>query len=589
MPLPDPHGWITRIDVTSSLQWCIFRQLQGRRALEQSTTAMNSAKTTAARPSDAARILAVDSLFEAVSRSGSPGLALAVYRADHAPVLRGYGYADLEHYVPNAARTVFHVASVSKQFAAFAIALLAREDQVDLDADVRGYLPLVPDFGHLITVRHLIHHTSGLRDQWSLFALGGHELDNRLRQAQIVNMVARQRGLNFEPGTEYLYCNTGYTLLAEIVRAVTGQTLREFTTERIFLPLGMTRTFFYDDVTEVVPGRAHSYFKGDDGNWHRSLLNYDNVGATSLFTTAEDMLKWVENFSHPTVGDEALIEQVITSGTLRNGTPINYAFGLTRGIYAGREAVLHTGADAAFRAVMAYFPGADFGLSLLANHPVEDLDRFIHAITDIFLNDNIGKIKSHRPAVVRCEEQLLRNLPGCYVAEYEPLALLEQQDDQIVWKSAGGDAKPVMFRADGTFDRGDAFHPWTYFRPQRDSNGNIVAFEDLAAKALGTTKQYHRIEPARPTLAELRELTGNYRSLELDVTYTFSVEDGQLTARSIWSSKAVTFTPSARDRFDAEPYWMSVLQVIRDTRDRPTGFRLHGDRIRNVVLTRVAD
>src|SRR5690606_10763341 len=148
---------------------------------------------------------------------------------------------------PITPRTQFHVASVSKQFAAFSIALLAREGKVDLDADVRTYLPYVPDFGRKITVRHLLLHPSGLRDQWSLFEIGGRSLDDRLRQAQIVNMVARQRALNFDPGTRYSYSNTGYTLLGEIVRAVSGQSLREFAGERIFRPLGMDDTFFFDD------------------------------------------------------------------------------------------------------------------------------------------------------------------------------------------------------------------------------------------------------------------------------------------------------------------------------------------------------
>jgi CubicO group peptidase (beta-lactamase class C family) len=549
---------------------------------------MNSPEASTLGPLEDAKSRAVDSLFEDLNHSGSPGLAVGVYQGSGALLLRAYGEADLEHSVLNTPQTVFHVASVSKQFAAFTVALLAREGQVDLDADIRRYLSFVPDFGLLITVRHLLYHTSGLRDQWVLFGLGGQELDNRLRQQQIVNMVGRQRGLNFEPGSEYLYCNTGYTLLAEIVRAVSGKSLREYTTERLFRPLGMTHTFFYDDVTEVVPGRAHSYRKGDDDRWHRALLNYDTVGATSLVTTAEDMVKWVGNFFRPIVGDAALIEQVSTPGALRDRTRINYGFGLKRGSYAGHEAVLHMGADAGFRAVMAYFPGADFGLAMLANYPVEDWDKFIHALTDIHLNGHLGAVKSHRPAEVAGDEQLLRHLPGYYIAEFDPLAILERQGNQIMWKSPGGDAAPVVFRADGTLDRGNVFRSSSYFRPQKDAAGRITALEDLAARANGAMKHYQRIEPVQPTLAELRELTGDYRCPELDITYTFFVEGGHLTARSIWSPQVITFTPSIRDRFDAEPYWMSIIQVIRDHRGRATGLRLHGDRIRNVILERVS-
>src|SRR5690606_8595398 len=155
---------------------------------------------------------AIDALFEAQTRPGNPGAAVGVYHHGQLAFAKGYGLADVEAGTPITPRTQFHVASVSKQFAAFSIALLAREGKVDLDADVRTYLPYVPDFGRKVTVRHLILHTSGLRDQWSLFEIGGHDLDDRLRQAQIVNMVARQRALKFDPGTRYSYSNTGYTL-----------------------------------------------------------------------------------------------------------------------------------------------------------------------------------------------------------------------------------------------------------------------------------------------------------------------------------------------------------------------------------------
>jgi len=289
--------------------------------------------------------VSVDALFDDFSVRGSPGLAVGVYQRGVSVLLRGYGTAILEHSIPITPQTMFHAASVSKQFTACAVALLALEGRLDLDDDIRTMLPFVPDFGRRITVRHLVHHTSGLRDQWALFGLGGQDIDNRLRQQQILNMVARQSDLNFEPGTDFLYSNTGYTLLAEVVRVVSGQTLREFTRERMFHPLGIARTFFHDDVTEIVPGAALSYVQGKGSAWRRALLNYDNVGATGLVTTAEDLLKWAGNFARPVVGGRALVEQVITPGALHDGTAINYGFGLMRDQYAGHEAVVVGGIE----------------------------------------------------------------------------------------------------------------------------------------------------------------------------------------------------------------------------------------------------
>ncbi|WP_293864884.1 serine hydrolase domain-containing protein, partial [Steroidobacter sp.] len=224
---------------------------------------------------------AVDALFAEFDRADSPGVALGIYRNGEMVYARGYGRADLESDRPITPSTVFHVASVSKQFTAFSVALLASEGKVDLQADVRRYLPYVPDFGQVITPLDLIHHTSGLRNQWTLFVIGGQDMRNVLRQPQILNMVGRQRSLDFAPGTEVSYSNTGYTLLAEIVRAQSGRSLREFTQQRIFQPLGMEHTFFLDDVTQIIPGRALSYQKNPNGTgWRRALLNFENVGAT---------------------------------------------------------------------------------------------------------------------------------------------------------------------------------------------------------------------------------------------------------------------------------------------------------------------
>ncbi|MBL8267051.1 serine hydrolase domain-containing protein, partial [Steroidobacter sp.] len=230
------------------------------------------------------RPAAVDALFAEFNQATTPGLAIGIYQNGQPLLTRAYGMADLENPAPITTDTVFHIASVSKHFTAFAVLLLANEGKIDLDADVRRYLPYMPDFGDVITVRHLIYHTSGLRDSWRLLALGGVDSYSHRQQAQIVNMAARQRGLNFKPGTEYAYSNMNYTLLAEIVRSVTGKTLRQFTTERMFKPLQMDHTFFSDDILEIVPRRAQSYSREGD-TWRRSPLNLDTYGATNLQTT----------------------------------------------------------------------------------------------------------------------------------------------------------------------------------------------------------------------------------------------------------------------------------------------------------------
>ena len=231
----------------------------------------------------------VDELFQKMDSTVTPGCALAVVKDGRILYERGYGMADLDHNVPITPATVFHVASMSKQFTAASIVLLAQEGKLSLDDPVRKYIPELPDFGIPITIRQLIHHTSGLRDQWDLLGLAGwrYSLD-LITDDDVLAVMSRQRDLNFPPGTRHLYSNTGYTLLAQIVKRVSGQSFREFTTSHIFQPLQMNNTRFRDDHAEVIKNIAYGYQPAQNA-FLISITNFDTVGATSLLTTVEDL------------------------------------------------------------------------------------------------------------------------------------------------------------------------------------------------------------------------------------------------------------------------------------------------------------
>ncbi|MBK7598693.1 MAG: serine hydrolase [Acidobacteria bacterium] len=261
----------------------------------------------------------IDEVFRQYDKPGSPGCSLAVVRDGKVVYKHGYGYANLEYDIPISPSTVFHVASVSKQFTAFAITLLASEGRLKLDDDIRKYLPEVPDFGKTITIKHLIYHTSGLRDQWELLAMAGWRLDDVITKEHILKIIRNEKELNFEPGAEHLYCNSGYTLLAVIVERVSGQSFRQFTNDRIFKPLGMANTHFHDDHEMIVKNRAYSYQPEKAGGFKLSALNYANAGATSLFTTAEDMTRWALNFEDMKLGGKAVIDQMHEQGILNSG------------------------------------------------------------------------------------------------------------------------------------------------------------------------------------------------------------------------------------------------------------------------------
>lgn len=366
----------------------------------------------------------VDQLFAAWDKPGSPGAAVAVVRGGEIIYKRGYGLANLEYDIPITPATVFHVASVSKQFTAMAILLLEKQGKLSIDDDIHKYLPELADFGARITLRHLLNHTSGLRDQWELLGMAGWRLDDVITQRQILSMVFHQKELNFPPGSEHLYCNTGFTLLAEIVRRVSGRSLREFAQEAMFKPLGMASTHFHDDHEMVVRNRAYSY-RPDGPGFKLAALNYANAGATSLFTTVEDLAKWAHNFEAPHVGDAALIARMETPGVLNDGTKLDYACGLTIGDMHGLRVVQHSGGDAGYRSHIMMFPDEKFAVVVLANLATMQPSRLAAQVAGIYLGDRASRpaerrpdpLSGPRPAGERREPPGLQELVGDYYSE----------------------------------------------------------------------------------------------------------------------------------------------------------------------------
>ncbi|WP_419162638.1 serine hydrolase domain-containing protein [Candidatus Palauibacter sp.] len=323
----------------------------------------------------------IDAVFADLDRPGSPGASVSVIRDGEILYSRGYGYAQIEHGVPVTPRTVFHVASVSKQFTAMAVTMLAAEGALSLDDPVQAHLGFVPEFEYPVTVRQMIHHTSGIRDQWQLLGISGWRLDDVITTEQILRLMSRQRELNFEPGSEYLYSNMGYTLLAQTAEAVSGMSFAEFTASRIFRPLGMERTHFHDDHEHMVPDRAYSYApvpteeESEEeesraearAEYTKSVLSYANAGATSLFTTADDLARWLDNFRHETIGGPRVMEMMKTRGILNSGDTIPYAHGLGIGEHRGLQTIGHGGADAGFRTQVNWYPEANVGVVVLTN------------------------------------------------------------------------------------------------------------------------------------------------------------------------------------------------------------------------------
>ncbi|MFO1497917.1 MAG: serine hydrolase domain-containing protein [Verrucomicrobiota bacterium] len=331
------------------------------------------------------RKLEIDRLFNSWRHPDTPGAAVVVIKDGTVLYQNGFGCADLTHGIAITTKTVFDVASVSKQFTGLAAAMLVDQGRLSLDDDIQAHLPDLPSFGKPITIRHLLHHTSGLRDWSPTLALGGAGWSDPITMADILRMLRHQRELEFEPGATSLYSNTGYNLLAQIVAKVTGQSFRSWTDENIFRPLAMGHTHFCDDPTEIVLNLAACYERAGKPGYRRVISQLAAPGSSSLMTTAEDMVKWLENLETARVGGRAALQMMRDPGELNSGVTFGYGFGLFLEKYHGLESESHGGGWAGYKSAVLRVPARRFAVAVLSNDAELNAEGLAHEVADCVL------------------------------------------------------------------------------------------------------------------------------------------------------------------------------------------------------------
>ena len=427
----------------------------------------------------------VDQLFAEWDKPNSPGAALAVTRDGKIIYTQGYGTANLEYDIPITPTTIFDIASVSKQFAAFTITTLAHDGKLSLDDDIRMHLPDIPDFGNTITIRHLLHHTSGLRDWVQSLVIAGVAMEDVISFKHILKMVRHQKALNFEPGAAYLYSNTGYNLLAEIVERVTGDSFREWTDTNIFKPLAMTNTHFHDDHQMILKNRAYSYQVVENDQFKHAINNTTALGSSSLYSTVEDLAKWMLNFDNTRIGEQTVIDQMHQRGVLNNGEQISYAFGLNIGEYRTLKTVDHSGSWQGFRSHLIRFPDQKFGVVILCNLDTFNPLHLAQKVADIYLADALASIetseseKAAAPAKdIKSEpltpEQLIEFEGDYYTEELDTTYTIRVHEDQLVAQHIRHDDILLTY-ADGHFLGNTWFFPEIHFT--RDDTGRVTGFK----------------------------------------------------------------------------------------------------------------
>ncbi len=498
--------------------------------------------------------------------------------------------ANLELGVANTPQTVFDIGSTSKQFSAFAIQLLAREGKLSLDDDVRKWVPEIPSYGKTVTIRHLLHHTGGLRDYIELMSLQGVMTEDLTVDSDVLDIMARQTAPNFAPGEEHLYCNTGYFLLSVIVKRASGQSLRDFAAERIFVPLGMRHTQFNDSHTRIVPDRATGYSKGRNGVFGIDMSDWEQTGDGAVLTTVEDLLRWDQNFYDPKVGDAKVLEAMHEVGVLNSGKKLEYASALYVSTYRGLPAVTHGGSWAGYRAQLMRFPQQKLSVACLCNNGgTANPSRLAQKVAEVYLGDLMT------PAVAKPETAAEAAAPappeaaGLVGAYRNPvggeLVMLSLEKGALVADIGGkpyglNPAGPNLYqvvRPGGDRRREVVFEPGARgARPRL----RVTTTEDGEVE----TETFEPVDRWTPTAAEIADLAGTYASRELDTIWRLAAEGGKLVIRHRGLPED-PLTPTVRDAFTVEGMSLSFR---RGPGKKAAGFTLDAGRVRGVVFTRVA-
>lgn len=526
-----------------------------------------------------------DAVFTEWMRPGSPGGVVGIVKQGEPVLTRAYGLASIEYGVLNSIDTRFNVASVSKQFTAFSMVLLEQQGKLSIDDDVRKYIPELPDFGTTITIRHLLNHTSGLRNFQSLLELAGWRDGDAMTGDDLLEYVILQRELNFPPGSEYLYCNTGYNLMAEIVERVSGQSFLEWTKTNIFEPLGMTNSGFQDDVEEIQKNTATSY-EGSYDSFRTPKKFWTYVGNGNLYTTVGDLARWLDNFRTGRLGGKEAIERMTERGVLTSGDTISYALGVVVSDYRGVPRIQHTGSIGGYRACLSYFPQQETGIIVLSNFSSADPAGKAMKVGEDYFGDIFPEEK---PADVNETIPFDRKAVTIAPTTFDAYA-------GAYWLPVGGGRVVRVFREEERFlaDIGDA--PHQELVPASDTSFFIKG--EPVAMIFGTDNNGRtgrltvydprprtgfRIDPALLEAENLRAYEGDYYSPELRTTYTLTLGDGQLSVKHR-RHPDFSLTPRGEDHFSGSAGFFREVRFERNPEGEVSGLRVSNGRVRNLWM-----
>ena len=522
---------------------------------------------------------AIDSIFAEWDKPDVPGCALGVIQEGELVYARGYGMANLEYDIPNTPKSVFRIASTSKQFTAACIILLAQQGKLSLDQTLDRFFPDFPEYAKGITIRHLLNHTSGIRDYLVLASLKGYPDTYVYTDRDIMHWLVRQESLNFTPGDEHLYSNSGYWLLGQIVNQSAGEDMAEFARKNLFEPLGMSQTHFHNDHTRIVRNRASGYIPDHTGGFRISMTTLDMIGDGGIFTTVEDLKKWDDAFYDSGILNEKFWREMTRRGILNNRDTIDYACGLSIGNYKGLKTISHGGAFVGYRANLIRFPEQKFSVALLANrgdarmalaYRVADL-----LLADEFPEETVTRLPEEKKDEIVEEiiELAMDQLTGNYEVEPGIILNVDIEGDSLHVTQTWNNSSFNMARISGNTFQVPDFSALSFIFSEPDNGSAGILTVDFS----GDKTVCKRKKEIDTSGINLEEYSGDFYSTELDMTYTLYVGDGTLKLQ-VGLNDPVDLRIDDTDRFTSR----EVLYRFTRENGRISGFEMDAGRVKNI-------
>jgi len=528
----------------------------------------------------------MDELFAQYDNPNTAGMSVAVVRNREIVFKKGYGSANLEYDIPITSKTIFNIASVSKQFTAYAILLLANENKLSMDDDIRKYIPELPDFGKTITLQQLANHTSGLRGYLGLLALTGWRYEDVLTNEQVLKLLYNQNKLNNKPGEEFLYINSGYFLLAMAIERASGMSFSEYAKRNIFEPLNMTNTQVFDNYHLVIKNIADSYTP--EGNYFmKDLFASSNVGPGNICTNIDDLSLWAANFIEPKVGNAEIIEQMNSCAELNNGKKISwYANGQDIRTYRGLKLYSHGGITGGYRTFFGRFPDQKLSIILMSNDGSIDWDGLGLKIADIYLEGSFTdkKPKENKKNISEKGDMVVSSeILKAYCGQYElaPGMMIDiTMEGNTLFGTAPGQSKLTLSPMSETEFSIQGVDGKVSFI--RNTNGGI---EKLILSLSGNNSPAKKIEFDASSL-NLVDYTGDFYSAELGTIYSFRINENKLFAEHIRTDN-VELTPTGNDLFSGNQWFFNEVEFLRDTENKVIGFKVSSGRCKSIMFDKL--